>query len=238
MKRIFTILLMLAAVSLTIAAYTDSYSVYDNNTDWRALYKSVKDNKGQNEVESLYNKYISGDITNIEKARAEYNMVRYHMDNGRSENALVHLEREREAFENAEETSGVLYDITSVDLISAEYYITKDMFTGMENSSATKKLYSDYPDEIYVVLMNAWRLIYTPQIAGGSNKNAIKILLPLLGIENTLSEADRYSLYGALATAYFNRHDYSTSREYLDAALGIYSGETTLLELKEKLDNK
>lgn len=238
MKRLIVILTLLSLLPLLLFAYTDSYAEYDRNTDWNALYSAIKNNKGKSEVKSLYDNYISSNITNIEKARAEYNMVRYWVDNGESESAEVHLEREKEAVENLEETSGVLYDISRADLTSAEYYITKDMFTGMENSSLTKKLYSSYPDEVYVVLMNAWRLIYTPQIAGGSNKNAIKILLPLFESSSTLCEQNRYSLYGALATAYYNRHDYVASRECLEEAFKIYSGEKTLLELKEKLDNK
>lgn len=238
MKRLLVILTLLSLLPALLLAYTDSYSEYDNNTDWNALYSAIKNNRGRSEVESLYETYISSGIANIEIARAEYNMVRYWVDSGDTESANVHLEREKEAVDNIEVSSGVLYDISMADLTSAEYYITKDMFTGMENSSLTKKLYSSYPDEVYVVLMNAWRLIYTPQIAGGSNKNAIKILLPLLEIRSSLCEQNRYSLYGALATAYYNRHDYETSREYLEEALKIYSGEKTLLELKEKLDNK
>ncbi len=108
----------------------------------------------------------------------------------------------------------------------------------MENSNLTKKIYSEYPDEVSIVITNAWRLIYTPQIAGGSNKNAIKILLPLLDEIEKISEEDLYSIYGALATAYYNRKDYVAAKEYLAEALDIFSGEKTILELKEKLDKK
>ena len=238
MKKILLIFTLIIFSSALLFSYTDSYAEYNRNSEWQALMKAIKDNDGKAEVESLYRKYLSGDLTPEEKARAEYNMVRYLVDNDYKDEAEEHLALDKAAVDEMDGRSDVLALISRADYSSAEYYISKDMFKGMENSSLTKELYSSYPDEIYVVLMNAWRLIYTPQIAGGSNKNAIKELLPLLDERDKMSQADLFSLYGALATAYYNRKDYSSAKEYLALALDIYHGEPTIISLKEKLSKK
>ncbi len=238
MKKTTILLIMLAVISSLLFSYTDSYAEYNDNLEWQAFIRAVKCNDSVSEVESLYRKYLSGNLSAEERARAEYNMVRYLVDNDRKDEAEKHLELDRAAVDEMEGRSDILALISRCDYSSASYYISKDMFKGMENSSMTKELYASHSDEIYVVLMNAWRLIYTPQIAGGSNKNAIKELLPLLEERTKMSESDLYSLYGALATAYYNRKDYSSAKEYLALALDIYHGEPTILELKEKLSKK
>ncbi len=238
MKKTTILLIMLAVISSLLFSYTDSYAEYNDNLEWQAFIRAVKCNDSVSEVESLYRKYLSGNLSAEERARAEYNMVRYLVDNDRKDEAEKHLELDRAAVDEMEGRSDILALISRCDYSSASYYISKDMFKGMENSSMTKELYASHSDEIYVVLMNAWRLIYTPQIAGGSNKNAIKELLPLLEERTRMSESDLYSLYGALATAYYNRKDYSSAKEYLALALDIYHGEPTILELKEKLSKK
>ncbi len=238
MKKTTILLIMLAVISSLLFSYTDSYAEYNDNLEWQAFIRAVKCNDSVSEVESLYRKYLSGNLSAEERARAEYNMVRYLVDNDRKDEAEKHLELDKAAVDEMEGRSDILALISRTDYSSASYYISKDMFKGMENSSMTKELYASHSDEIYVVLMNAWRLIYTPQIAGGSNKNAIKELLPLLEERTKMSESDLYSLYGALATAYYNRKDYSSAKEYLALALDIYHGEPTILELKEKLSKK
>ena len=237
MKKKLLLFVLLISITAVLSAYTDSYSVY-SNSQWDALYRAIKENRSQNEVESIYDKYISVELSDVEIARAEYNMVRYYMDIDEKDKAKEHFQLEEDAVARLEDDENVLCDISRSDLKSSDYYISGDMFTGMENGSMTKKLYEKYPDEVYVVITNAWRLIYTPQIAGGSNKNALKILTPLLEIVSTLSQENRYSLYGALAYASYNRHDYAEAKEFLTEALNIYNGEKTILELKEKLDKK
>ena len=238
MKKRFLLVTCFLFLVLPLSAYSDSYSIYESNSDWNNLFRSIKENRGQSEVESIYSQYISSSLSNVEKARAEYNMVRYHIDNGNKAIAKEHFEKQKTAVNSLESDYTVLGEISRLDLISSDYYISGDIFTGMENAKKTKKLYEEYPEEIYIIINNAWRLIYTPQIAGGSNKNAIKILTPLLLEVSNMSEENRYSLYGALATACFNRHDYVEAKEYLEEALNIYYGEEALIELKEKLDKK
>ncbi len=238
MKKRFLLVTCILFLVLPLSAYSDSYSIYERNSDWNNLFRSIKENRGQSEVESIYSQYISSSLSNVEKARAEYNMVRYYIDNGNKEKAKEHFEKQKSAVNSIESDYTVLGEISRLDLISSDYYISGDIFTGMENAKKTKKLYEEYPEEIYIIITNAWRLIYTPQIAGGSNKNAIKILTPLLLEVNNMSEENRYSLYGALATASFNRHDFVEAKEYLLEALNIYYGEEALIELKEKLDKK
>lgn len=237
--RRFLLALIIFLLSLSaLFAYTDSFSLYNQNSDWKSFFRAIKDDRGKGEVESLYEKYVSSSIDDIEKARAEYNMIRYLVDSGYKEEAEEHLENQRIIAESMEDREDYLAQVTKLDYISSRYYVTKELFLGMENSNLTKKIYSEYPDEVSIVITNAWRLIYTPQIAGGSNKNAIKILLPLLDEIEKISEEDLYSIYGALATAYYNRKDYVAAKEYLAEALDIFSGEKTILELKEKLDKK
>lgn len=235
-RKLISLLLLL--LPFFLFAYVDSYAVYDNNLDWGALYKVIKDNKSESEVESFYDKYISEDLSLYEKARAEYNMVRYYMDRENKAKAQEHYKKQEAAVKELDSDNSVLAEISKSELTSSAYYISHDIFTGMSNSSKLKKLYNEYSDEVYLVLNNAWRLIYTPGIAGGSSKKAIKILLPLLDISAELSTENRYSLYGALATAWYNEHDYSQAEEYLREALALYNGEVTLLKLKEKLENK
>lgn len=238
MKKIAIILLIILSTSSLLFAYKDSFNDYNDNSDWKSLFEAIKEDRGKTEVESLYNKYVSSDISNIEKARCEYNYIRYLVDSGEIDEAKKHLQIEKEIVENLEESDDFFAKYSKVEYSSSQYYVSKELFHGLESSNKTKELYKEYPDEISVIILNAWRLIYTPQIAGGSNKNAIKILLPLLDSLDIISTEDRYSLYGALATAYYNRRDYVTAKEYLNLTLEIFSGEKTILELKEKLDKK
>ena len=49
---------------------------------------------------------------------------------------------------------------------------------------------------------------------------------------------NRYSVYGALATAHFNRKNYRESKEYLSLAFDIYYGEPPLIDLEKDLEKK
>lgn len=237
MKKVFVFFFVFITI-FPLFSYTDSFSKYNEKDEWKAFFRAIKENRDKEDVDRLYSLYISSDLTDAEISRAEYNYIRYLVDNKEEDKAKLHLKKQEEAIERMEGNNDYLSSFSRLDYISSSYYITKNIAKGIENSNKTKELYANWKEEITIVITNAWRLIYTPQIAGGSNKNAISILLPLLEEKEIISEEDLYSIYGALSTAYYNRKDYEKSKMYLNLALEIYSGEPTILELKEKLDKK
>ena len=131
MKRKILILLVALLPLFTLSAYSDSWQKYDS-LDWRALFSAIRNNRGASVVESLYSVYMKSSLTSVEKARAEYNMVRYYMDNGNEEKAKEHYALQEK---DAAECTGddVLSRIAEAEVTASDYYITKDMFTGMEN---------------------------------------------------------------------------------------------------------
>ena len=235
MKKTIVFILILILALASASAYSDSLLQFDTPL-WLELEKRIKCNDEPDVVEECYWEYISRDITPYERARAEYNLCRYYADRGESDKSRAAMAREKEALEDTKGMEAPLALMAEMDYSAAVTYLEKSLSTGLENSNLTKKAYKEYPEEVYMVVVNAWRLIYTPQIAGGSNKNAIKILEPLL--EEKLSKGNLYSIYGALAMAHYNRKDYKIAMEYLDKAFAIYDGEITLLDLKDKLEKK
>lgn len=236
MKKTFAFALLLT-LSISLFAFTDSLLQFDTSL-WLALDESVKCNREVEEVMDNYNRYIGQDLTSFERARAEYVLCRYYADRSDLEKAKEHMERQRAVLDEDPIESEVLRTIGEMDYSASRTYVEKNLSSGLENSNLTKKAFNDFPDEVYMTVVNAWRLIYTPQIAGGSNKNAIKILEPLLDKIETLSIGNRYSIYGALSMAHYNRKDYEEGMEYLEKAFSIYDGEIALLELKDKLRKK
>lgn len=237
MKKILILLSVLFLFSLPLFAVQDCLKQYDT-TSWLMLEKAVKSNLEKEIVESTYTSFITSDVSAFEKARAEYLYSRYLMDRGEKEEAKKHLKEEEKYMNMMEGESDLLLTMARIDYTSAKTYINRDLSSGLENSNLTKEAIKKYPDEAYIIITNAWRLIYTPQIAGGSNKNAIKNLEPLLSSIDSLSISNQYSCYGALATAHYNRKDYKEGMDYLSRAFDIYYGEPPLLELKENLEKK
>lgn len=238
MKRIALLLTVFVLALAPLFSYTDSLKVYDTEA-WLGLEGAIKSNKDRSVVDPLYSSFVSSDASSFEKARAEYLYSRYLVDNGFKDEATAHLEKEKSYLDSMDTDNNVLYLIAQLDYTSAKTYIKKDyLSTGLENSNLTKEAVKKYPEEAYFVVTNGWRLIYTPQIAGGSNKKAIKGLEPLLEESDKLSVFTLYSLYGALATAHYNRKDYRESNQYLSLAFDIYYGEPPLVELEMNLEKK
>ncbi|MGN1163263.1 MAG: hypothetical protein ACI4S4_00510 [Candidatus Ornithospirochaeta sp.] len=237
MKKTIAIALIICLITFSISAYTDSLLQFDTPL-WLELDESVKCNKDPETVSECYSSYTEGDITVFERARAEYVLCRYYSDRGDYEKAMEHMEKQKETLSTSSIESEVLSLIAEMDLSSSKTCVEKDLSSGLENSNLTKKAFKEYPEEVYIAVVNAWRLIYTPQIAGGSNKNAIKNLEPMIADIGSYSVGNQYSIYGALAMAHYNRKDYKEAKEYLSMAFEIYDGEPTLLDLGEKLEKK
>ena len=235
-KALFLLLFILALTPLF--SINDSLKAFDTK-EWLELEEVIKCNKERNIVDPFYYSFIESNVTDFEKARAEYLYGRYLADNDYEDEAKKHLEYNKKYLDAMDKSNEILNLIARIDYSSAKTYISKDYLgSGLENSNLTKEAIKKYPDEAYFIITNGWRLIYSPQIAGGSNKNAIKGLEPLLKEIDGLSISNRYSLYGALATAHFNRKNYNESREYLSLAFDIYYGEPPLLELERDLEKK
>ena len=235
-KVLFLLILVLALTPLF--SITDSLKVFDTK-EWLELEEVIKCNKERSIVDPVYSSFIQSDVTDFEKARAEYLYSRYLADNDYKDEAKEHLVYNKNYVDSMDKSNEILNLIAQLDYSSAKTYISKDYLgAGLENSNLTKEAIKKYPEEAYFIITNGWRLIFTPQIAGGSNKNAIKEMEPLLGNIDTLSLSNVYSLYGALATAHFNRKNYEESSTYLSLALDIYNGEPALMELKKDLEKK
>ena len=235
-KVLFLLILVLALTPLF--SITDSLKVFDTK-EWLELEEVIKCNKERSIVDPVYSSFVQSDVTDFEKARAEYLYSRYLADNDYKDEAKEHLVYNKNYVDSMDKSNEILNLIAQIDYSSAKTYISKDYLgAGLENSNLTKEAIKKYPDEAYFIVTNGWRLIYTPQIAGGSNKNAIKGLEPILKEIDNISISNKYSAYGALATAHFNRKDYKESKEYLDLAFDIYYGEPPLLELERDLEKK
>ena len=236
MKKFFVLFLVLI-FALPLFSVTDSLKKFDIPS-WLSLEEATKCNMDKDVVEPLYLSFVSSNVSMFEKARAEYLYSRYLVDRGEKEEAKKHLEEEKKYMDLMDDKDEVLSLMAKIDYTSAKTYISRDLSSGLENSNLTKEAVKKYPEEAYFIITDGWRLIYTPQIAGGSNKNAINKVEKVLQALDKLSVSNTYSAYGALATAHYNRKNYKESMDYLSKAFDIYYGEPPLLELKENLEKK
>lgn len=228
--------MLVLILSSTSAAYQDSFAYLWEDETYPQLITSLKNNESEEKVVALYEKYISG-ISNLDRSRIEYHMVRYYIDNGNDEKAKAHLELAEAYFSLIDTGSEVMRGIAELDLISADYYITHSLSKGLENSDLTKELYRKYPEEVYVAITEAFRLLNTPGIAGGSSKKALALFEDI--IENAdLSPLDKYSTYAGLAMSSYERKYYEDSASYFIEAEKIYKSDNTMLEYQKKLEKK
>lgn len=234
-KRTLIFICLLLFITPLFAA-SDYFAPFGSNPLFEQMVTDIYNDEDYSTVMASYNNYASEKLSAIERDRAEYLIVRYLKDNDYTEEAKEHLKVEKEILEDIE--AGLYYDIAKMNYTSSSYYVTGNMGTGLENSNLAKANQKKYPEDYYVLLTNARRLIFTPQIAGGSNSNALKILEPLLKEEDNLNILDRYSLYGALAAAHYNKGHYSEAKNYIDKAPSIFSGEPYIVKLKEKINKK
>lgn len=240
MKKTITLMLLLLAVFLsTAAAYTDSFAATNNNPLFNELITALKNEEKESVVLPLYNKYISSSITNVERSRIEYHMARYYKDIKQKDKAKSHVELEADYMNKIEDSATELEKLVAeVDYTSARYYVSKELSIGMENSNLSKKLYSEYPNEFYAALTECWRLIYTPAIAGGSYRKAIKLLLDIEKNKEGISYLEEAGLYSALGYASYMREEYNDAERYLNKAKTFYKKDPLVLETMEEVQEK
>ncbi len=233
MKRSIFGLFFSLFLACSVFAYTDSFTSMTQDEDFLSLMYVLKNGKSSDEAESAYRMYINKDISTPERSRTEYHMVRYFMDKGDKEKAIEHLERERKAYEEISPGATEIEKRTAeADLVSADYYISGKMGKGMESSKLTKALYKDYPDEFYAALQEAFRLLYTPPIAGGSVKKAASIINDIEKNKDGISLPDYYSLLIAKAMALSKTGEYDESDEYLKKAAELYTFDPAIEEIR------
>lgn len=234
MKRILLTTVFSVLLICSVFAYTDSFKSMTEDNDFIALMDIVKNGKSTKEAEAAYEIYTSKEISDVDRSRVEYHMVRYYVDMGMEDEALKHLEKEREAYASIPGTASDLERRTAeADLVAAEYYITGKMGTGMDSSKLTKNLYKDYPEEFYSAIQEAFRLLYTPPIAGGSSKKALKLINDVEANVQGISKLDNYSMLVAKAMALSKAGEYDESDDYLDRAVSIYTFDNAIDDIRK-----
>lgn len=237
MKRILAIIMVSTLLLSAASAYTDSFRSMTADPLFLSLLDVIKNGGSAEDAEAAYEAYAAQDISAVDRSRSEYHMVRYYKDMGNDEKAMEHLEKEKAAYAGIDSSASDLERRTAeADMVSAEYYITGRMGTGMQSSDLMKQLYKDYPDEFYVAIQEAFRLLYTPPIAGGSYRKALRIVNAIEKDSEGISKLDGYSLLVAKAMALSESDEFDESDEYLDEAVSIYSFDTAIEDIRK--DNR
>ena len=237
MKRIFIAAIAFLMLITSVYAYTDSFSTMNSDPLFLSLLDVIKNGGDAEAAEAAYDAYISQDISAVDRSRAEYHMVRYYMDKDNEDAAWEHFGLEKEAFNAIPESEGELQRRTAeADMVAAEYYITGKMGTGMDSSKLMKELYKDFPDEYYTTIQEAFRLLYTPPIAGGSYRKALRLINDVEKNQEGISKLEYYSMLVAKAMALSESDEFDESDDYLDEAESIYSFDNAIEDVRR--DNR
>ena len=237
MRRFMLTLILSLLPLIALCAYTDSFASASSRPEYIALIDAVKNGESEETVDALYKAYTALDISMTERTRIEYHMSRYFKDIGDDEEAKRHVELGKQFLAGIGEDEGELMRrVAEADIVSADYYVNGGISKGMESSDLMKKLYADYPDEYYIALQEAFRLLYTPAIAGGSAKKALSIFNDIEKEIDGLSKLDLFSFYSGKGMALSQRDEYDESDRYLDKAEDIYSGDPAIDDIRK--DNR
>lgn len=227
---------MIIAIWLLAASlwgYTDSFAQMQSDPLFLSMLDAVKNGRSEAEAESAYDAYVAAEDDPVCLSRAEYHMVRYHQDMGNDFMARAHLEEEmRYLGLIGEEASEVEVLAAEVDATSSEYYVDHKLGVGMENSRLVKEMYRRFPDEFYAAIQEGFRLLYTPPIAGGSARKALRIFESVESDMEGISRLDRYSLLVGKAMALSELGRYDESDAYLDKAEEIYTFDPAAAETR------
>ena len=227
MRKFLAMAMILAAAVLPLAAFTDSYADMVSDPLYLGFYGAIKNDLPESEVIAAYDGYIASGIAPEERVRAGYQIIRYFMDHGNKELALAHLAGIEEQFAAiSADTPAVRRDIAEGDLIASAYYVHGGIGNGLKNSDKVKELYGKYPEEISVALNEVFRYLFTPPIAGGSSKKAMRILREM--DPQSLSKPDLFSYYVAYGMALSDQDEFDESDAYLDMAQDIYTTDSAI----------
>ena len=233
MKRIMLIIPMTLLCLASLCAYTDSFSTMNNDPLFLAMLDVVKNGGSPEDAEEAYAAYMAQDISETERSRAEYHMVRYYMDMGNREMAEKHLEAELKYLEAIPESASEVEKLAAeVDATSSEYYVTKKLGKGMENNNLVKRMYKEFPDEFYAAIQEGFRMLYAPPIAGGSSKKALSIFSSVEENQEGISYLDHYSMLVGKAMALSRTGSYDESDAYLDEAEKIFTFDEAIGETR------
>lgn len=237
MKKIIATIIIATICIFTAFAYTDNFYSTSTNPEYLDLISKLKNNEKEKVVVEAYNNFISNpEHTDVEKARIEVPVSRYYRDNKNKTKAREHVALMRSKIDAIDKSAITDFEakVLEAEYVSANYYVDKKMSEGMKSSDLTKELVAAYPDDVFSILTDSWRLIYTPGIAGGSPKKAIRAVEALLkNYEKELTIPDKYSAYAALAVAHHMRDDYEKADKYFEKAFKIYNGEADIVESYE-----
>ena len=86
MRKIVLFLLALLLSITSLFAFSDQLRQFDT-AEWLELEEAIKCNKDRSTVDTKYSQYIEADVSEFEKARAEYLYSRYLVDNGYKDEA-------------------------------------------------------------------------------------------------------------------------------------------------------
>ncbi|MBO5770815.1 MAG: hypothetical protein J6R23_06145 [Spirochaetales bacterium] len=231
-RKFFALTSLITALCLPLFAYTDSFRATTVDPDFIRLITLIRNDESENKVIEAHQVYVSSGITDVERCRAEGLLARFYKDQNNKNEANKHISNMKSLFNSLTNISELEKLVCETELTSADFYVNRNLGVGMDNSNLSKKLYSKYPDEIFSAFTEAWRLIFTPAIAGGSPKKALAILDQLTKeYGDKLTDIDRYTLLCAYAIAYNARGDYKKADSYFTEAFTYFKGEESVLEV-------
>ena len=189
MKRIIIYLICLIIPIFPILAYTDSFNVMNSDEDFLALLDVIKNGGDKTEAEEAYAKYINKDVSNVEKSRAEYHMVRYYTDI--SDEAL----HERNAFAQLRYRTWSRGGL-SVKMLAKYNWAASDYTDGLYKDGKNDASYRQR--EAYASVC----LLYSPQGKWAFNYSADYIFNNLSGSRPDDTRPYRHSVLQSLAARY------------------------------------
>lgn len=146
------------------------------------------------------------------------------------------IQRAKELLSEAEKSLNVLGDtpffhlMSEAEIDSIHYLINPSrLVKGISSNSKIKKAYTQYPSQVYAILMKANSLLYAPSFAGGDKEEALSLLLFLLEEGGSqLSNWDLASIYVGIGRICMERTKWDNALGYFTAAKALYAFDPTL----------